>query len=226
MVRAADPKYGGPRYVRSICAVRTPPKVGVSRMLFQKAALARVKDTPDAHIVAENSIECDVRGVGNHEFAESGFIDLCTHFGEFPEQQDGFLNAVDGTLGRVVTQAGEVVGNPSEVVVSLLGPKDGHLGSGFLRLGRRESSFAKASSLLYVSPVSVASLRRTSAICASSILSNESIALASSVAGSSSRSFATRSSLSLSSIGNSRLEVPLMPEPPNPYPFLQRSQFP
>jgi len=117
-------------------------------MLFQKAALARVKDTPDTHTVGEESIEYDVGAVGNDEFAESSLIDLCSHVGEFPEQQDSLLNAVDGTLGRFVAQAGEIVGNLVEVAVGLLGPMDGHLGNGSLRLGRKESSFAKASSLL------------------------------------------------------------------------------
>ncbi len=71
-------------------------------MLFQKAALARVKDTPDAHIIGEDSIEYDVRSVGNHQFAESGLIDLCSYVGEFPQQEDSLLNAVDRMLGRFI----------------------------------------------------------------------------------------------------------------------------
>jgi hypothetical protein len=76
-------------------------------MLFQKAALARVEDPPDTHTVAEDSIEYDVRAIGNDEFAKSRLIDLCSHVGEFPEQQDSLLNAVDGTLDSFIAQAGD-----------------------------------------------------------------------------------------------------------------------
>ena len=63
-----------------------------------------------------------------------------------PKQEGSLLKAIDGTLGRFIIQAGKIVGNPIVVVVSLLGPKDSHMGNGSLRRGRKESSFAKASS--------------------------------------------------------------------------------
>ena len=61
-----------------------------------------MKDSPDAHIIGEDSIEYYVGSVGNHELAESGLIDLCSYVGEIPQQEDSLLNAVDRMLGRFI----------------------------------------------------------------------------------------------------------------------------
>jgi hypothetical protein len=123
-----------------------------------------VKDAADIHVIGENSIENYTGGVRNNQAVEATLVYLFSQVGKGSEQGSYSLYWADGLFSCSRTQLGNIIDEAVQVVLGLGVPDDPHLDSDVLRLGRRESSLAIASSCVYSLPLLlIRSLRRISA---------------------------------------------------------------
>ncbi|HEV2350034.1 MAG TPA: hypothetical protein VG028_09350 [Terriglobia bacterium] len=93
-----------------------------SRVLFEETALARMKYGSDVHMLREYPVEDYVGSVGNNQPAKSGLINLRSYIGKVSQHENSILNALDGILRSLGTQAGKENCDTVEVFKSLLTP--------------------------------------------------------------------------------------------------------